>query len=143
MEGERLNLVELLIDSVPFTTPSLNVLKLKTPTTTTSTTSQCPVTHPFSHSGGNFFCSTYLETTLFEEEGSGDWGKKGNRGMLGYDSTNCSSSSIPCLKPPCLNYLLQRYGCFIKDADMIGAGEYMINCASNLLSRYSRNVCVQ
>ena len=123
-EGKGFSLLELLIDSAPYTIPSLNVLKLKTPTnSTTSMTSQCPFTHPFSHNEGSFCCSTYFETTLEKEGGSGDWGKKGMRGMLGYNSIKCSSSSVPCLKPPCLNYLLQRYGCFLKDVDMDGNGE--------------------
>jgi hypothetical protein len=114
-QNSPLNWVEVLIESMPVETKKIEILLRTTPVA-----GQCPSSHPFAFFGGEKCCSTNLEN--HPSGATTGWEGTGSRGFLNFDSTKCFDQSVNCLRPPCMNYEFQRYGCYMEDADLTTEG---------------------
>ena len=104
-----LNFVEILIESTPETEKIEIFLQ-----STAATDGQCPSSYPYAYASGDKCCSRNVD-----EDRQPGWEGKGSMGFLHFDSTGCAgNNSVMCANPPCMNYLYQRYGCYMEDVDL-------------------------
>jgi len=118
-----LNIAEVVVDSVPASSPTTEVYLLqgKPGKSNPPIADQCPANFPWAYNEGKDCCAANTEETEADLATSGPDSKAGSHGLLTYASTSCyggkKTLTTPCPKGSCLNYKLKRYSCFIADIE--------------------------